>query len=641
MSTDTSGPGRTTAGTRPAVPSPRSAADDRTVARATPEPPVPGGGYRRSLPWFLYDRLAQAVDHLIGWDRLIPPFGLAVLEGVRTVLRQQNLHDPSSVVPVVDPPAVPPRTPEHLVARSVDGSHNDLDHPAMGMAGTRFGRNIPLDSVRPVTAAELLEPSAREVSRRLLTRSQFLPAESINTLAAAWLQYMIRDWFSHGQGDPSRTVDIPLQPGDPWPDDPIRIPRIKEDPTRPSGAAGPVTTINDVTHWWDGSSIYGGSAEEQRQVRTGSDGKLHLTADGLIPLPTDPATDPTRVPGFWAGLGMFSTLFAREHNAVCDRLRSEYPSWSDEEIFQRARLVVAALLAKIHTVEWTPAVISHPTTVIALRSNWYGLAGERIARAFGRISSDDLISGIPGAATEHFGVPFALTEEFTSVYRMHPLLPDDFDLRAADGDGALAALGFRDLAGPNARDVFGRFALGDLFYSFGTTHPGAIVLHNYPRFLQEFQRPDGKVVDLAATDVTRIRELGVPRYCEFRRLLHLEAPRTFADLTDDAGLARELEDLYGDVEKVDLMVGLFAEKRPAGFAFSDTAFRIFILMASRRLNSDRFFTVDFRPEVYTPAGLQWIRDNDLRTVLLRHLPGLRPSLRGVANAFAPWSRTGS
>ena len=88
------------------------------------------------------------------------------------------------------------------------------------------------------------------------------------------------------------------------------------------------------------------------------------------------------------------------------------------------------------------------------------------------------------------------------------------------------------------------------------------------------------------------------------------------------------------------MVGLFAEKRPSGFAFSDTAFRIFILMASRRLNSDRFFTRDFRPEIYSPVGLAWVRENDMRTVLLRHLPQLRPALRGVDNAFAPWSRTG-
>jgi hypothetical protein len=221
---------------------------------------------------------------------------------------------------------------------------------------------------------------------------------------------------------------------------------------------------------------------------------------------------------------------------------------------------------------------------------------------------------------------------------MHPLLPDDFDLRTAAGDAPLAQLGFRALAGPHSKEIAAKYALGDLFYSFGTTHPGAIVLRNYPKFLQEYERPDGKKIDLASTDLVRIRELGVPRYCEFRRLLHLKAPSSFAGLTDDAGLAQEMQDLYGDIEKVDLMVGLFAEKRPTGFALSDTALRVFILMASRRLNSDRFFTTDFRPEVYSPTGLNWIRDNDMRTVLLRHFPELRPALRGSDNAFAPWKR---
>ena len=42
---------------------------------------------------------------------------------------------------------------------------------------------------------------------------------------------------------------------------------------------------------------------------------------------------------------------------------------------------------------------------------------------------------------------------------------------------------------------------------------------------------------------------------------------------------------------------------------------------------------------YSPAGLQWVRDNDMRTVLLRHFPELRPAMRGLDNAFAPWQRT--
>ena len=88
------------------------------------------------------------------------------------------------------------------------------------------------------------------------------------------------------------------------------------------------------------------------------------------------------------------------------------------------------------------------------------------------------------------------------------------------------------------------------------------------------------------------------------------------------------------------MVGIYAEAPPSGFGFSDTAFRIFILMASRRLKSDRFFTTDYTPTVYTPEGMRWIDDNTMVTVLLRHCPELQPFLARVENAFAPWPRAG-
>ena len=50
------------------------------------------------------------------------------------------------------------------------------------------------------------------------------------------------------------------------------------------------------------------------------------------------------------------------------------------------------------------------------------------------------------------------------------------------------------------------------------------------------------------------------------------------------------------------MFGLMAEPLPEGFGFSDTEFPIFLLMASRRLKSDRFLSRDYRPEVYTSRG---------------------------------------
>jgi hypothetical protein len=129
----------------------------------------------------------------------------------------------------------------------------------------------------------------------------------------------------------------------------------------------------------------------------------------------------------------------------------------------------------------------------------------------------------------------------------------------------------------------------------------------------------------------------VPRYNQFRRLLHKPGVKSFEELTSNPQWREELRRVYNnDLERVDTMVGLYSEPLPPGFGFSDTAFRIFILMASRRLKSDRFFTTDYTPEVYTPEGMEWIDDNSMSTVLLRHHRELEPFLKQVSNAFAPW-----
>jgi hypothetical protein len=600
-------------------------------------------GYHNTPFWRVVDAISGRIDRKAGWDRLPKVLSLGVLIGLRDTLRRFNLHD-TNRVPSTNLPPLPPPTAQHLTERTLDGSYNDLDDPRMGSAGTRFGRNIPLRAIVQDSREDKLRPSPREVSRALMTRTKLIEATSVNALVAPWLQFMIRDWFSHGKSPQDNPWEVALADDDDWPDNPMRIMRVMDDPTRPASAAGqPPTFINTSSHWWDASQIYGQTPEYQKFVRSGQDGKLRVEPDGSLPLPPGKTDgNPSEEPGFWIGLAMLQTVFSFEHNSVCDMLRGNYPSWTDEEIFQRARLIVAALIAKIHTVEWTPAVINHPTTVTGMRANWFGLAGEQFKNVFGRVSSSEIISGIPSAPTEHYGVPYSLTEEFGAVYRMHPLAPDDWSIRSLTEDRTLGEYTLRDFSGPGGMAVLRKTSMPDLFYSFGTLHPGLVSLHNFPHYLQEFVRPDGKRMDLAATDILRHREMGVPRYCEFRRQLHLDAPTTFDQLTTDRQTAAKMHELYdGDIERLDLMVGLFAEDKPAGFAFSDTAFRIFILMASRRLNSDRFFTKDFTPAVYTKQGLAWIADNTMATVLLRHWPELRPAMRGVENAFMPWTRTSS
>ena len=362
-------------------------------------------------------------------------------------------------------------------------------------------------------------------------------------------------------------------------------------------------------------------------------------------LPDDPEQSGVDLTGFnenwWFGLSCLHSLFAKEHNAICDVLKREN-RWTDQRLFDTAWLINSALMAKIHTVEWTPGIVNNPALWAAMNANWSGVLGQTIKNAFGRLGDSELYSGIMGSPQEHHGARFQLTEEFVSVYRMHPLIPDDWRLYSVASGQLLDEREFVELQGANTRPFMDGFDMGDLIYSMGVEHPGAITLHNYPKALQEHRRIDGELMDLATMDIIRDRERGVPRYNDFREEMRMPRVRSFDELTPNKEWAEQIRRVYGnDIDKVDLQVGMYAEPLPPGFGFSDTAFRVFILMASRRLKSDRFFTTDFRPEVYTKTGIDWVNNTKMKDVLLRHHPELTPALEGMPNAFLPWHRVGA
>ena len=582
------------------------------------------------------------INRLVPWHHLPPWLGAMNVLAFREVLRRENLHDTSGQRLVTASDSVRCDAHAHY-SRISEGTCNDLQLPAMGSAGQRFGRNVPLQHTFPEKEPTLLTPNPRVISRRLLTRETFVPADTLNLLAAAWIQFQTHDWFSHAKSDKGDDFRLPLDKEDTWSDSEMRIRRTASDPTRlPEESERPPTYLNQNSHWWDGSQIYGDSEAVTAQLRSKLDGKLVFDEKAHL-LPIDPTTGIERT-GFsdnwWIGLSLLHNLFAMEHNAIYEALSSEYPYWSGDQLFDTTRLVNTALMAKIHTVEWTPGILAHPTLRIAMDANWWGLLDEKITKAFGRVSSSDLISGIPGSQTDHHGVPYALTEEFVAVYRLHSLIPDGIKFYSVSNGKLIKELEFQQVAFGEARKVLDDGTrMADVFYSFGISHPGAITLHNYPRFLQNLTLPSGEHLDLASVDILRDRERGIPRYNTFRKLLHLPPARSFEELTHNRVWAEELREVYqGDVDRVDLLVGMLAEPFPKGFGFGDTAFRVFILMASRRLKSDRFFTTDYRPEIYTQAGLDWINRNTFGSVLIRHYPELKPALRQIKNPFAPWNR---
>jgi hypothetical protein len=566
------------------------------------------------------------------------------------------------------------------------------------------------------------------------------------------------------------------------------------------------TTRNTVTAWWDASQVYGhDELSRQRVKRDPRDpAKLALVEVGaragagerlgyLPVLEADDAVNPlwsgqesTAFPDNWSvGLSVFHTIFAREHNLFVDAFRGEaaaapdadsglrHPARPDrvipnrdvgaEELFEVARLVVAAEIAKIHTLEWTTQLLYNEPLHLALRANWSGLLADhelaraalaRVLRSLGRsenarkatawysvfasgpgifglgnrryadgerfarpdpakrdlwsLANDDDVNG----GTNHFGSPFNFPEEFVTVYRLHPMVPDLLEYREWDGNHDVVRQWIpvvETLRGRATRAMRER-GLASWVLSLGRQRVGRLTLQNHPRFLQSLARPDGTSptgrIDVVALDLIRDRERGVPRFNEFRRQYGLRQLTAFDDFVDRrlaAGtperaeqerLAALLRQVYGqhrcdaskritaaqvnddgtpindclgrpdgsvvdNVEDVDTVVGWLAEfPRPHGFAISETQLQVFILNASRRLFSDRFFTSSFRPEFYGHLGVRWVTDNGpggtvlepgtpggraaemspLKRVLLRTIPELGPELAAVVNAFDPWAR---
>jgi hypothetical protein len=89
---------------------------------------------------------------------------------------------------------------------------------------------------------------------------------------------------------------------------------------------------NTSTAWWDSSQIYGSSEAVTQELRTKHpDGKILLTERGREAfIPRD--SDGNPLTGFnsnwWIGMEMLHTMFALEHNAICDKLRQSYPAWT-------------------------------------------------------------------------------------------------------------------------------------------------------------------------------------------------------------------------------------------------------------------------------------------------------------------------
>jgi hypothetical protein len=400
--------------------------------------------------------------------------------------------------------------------------------------------------------------------------------------------------------------------------------------------------VSDQTHWWDASQLYGAQPDFANAIRTRTSGEV-LEDEALLRVMEEHLDrvggTTAAIPNLWLGSALIHVLFAKEHNAICRELARTHPRHKNDDtwLFEKARLVNAAVMAKIHTVEWTPAVVGHPASAMGARKTWSGLLPQ--FRVPLERFHEEVLTGLPGSRVNHDGAPYALTEEFVAVYRMHQLIPDGVTFEGETGPRPIEELTVAtgDDGKTRPRKAIEEVGWLNAIRSLATAVPGEITLHNHPRFLQQFPpRDDAPLLNLGEIDILRTRQTGVPRYNAFRRLFRLEPATTFHDVANgNPQWAREIREVYkGNLEAVDLLIGMFAERKPRGFAFSDTAFRVFLLMATRRLRSDRFFTTDYTPEVYTPEGLKWIEEATFSAVVARHYPKLALP---AGNPFKPWA----
>ena len=344
------------------------------------------------------------------------------------------------------------------------------------MAGARFGRNMPIARPSASSRPSLYEPNPRLVSHELLARRSLragaAPQRSRAGLAAVHGPRLAEPRRRANQD--ARRTRSRCRPAMTGPAADMTILRTcRTDRSCPADEGRPATYRNTETHWWDGSQIYGSDLERQQRGahrsgdrpvagRTASSASIRRgpPAGRYRPATSRPEPRARRRERQLVDrpLGDAHAVRPRAQRHRRSPARSTIPRADGEWLFQKARLVNAALIAKIHTIEWTPALMNSPEGRLAMRGNWWGLLGEQY-RARLRPASATARSSPASRArpTDHHAAPYAMTEEFTAVYRMHSLMPDEFSFRRhADDDEILPARSRRRWRADRRAALYGR-----------------------------------------------------------------------------------------------------------------------------------------------------------------------------------------
>jgi len=432
--------------------------------------------------------------------------------------------------------------------QSIDGSGNNPGELEMGAAHTPLRRLVAADygdGLSGLAGAE--RPDPRTISNLVVDQ----PASRPNPLGVSdflwqWGQFVDHDIDLTDGTDPPESANIPIPAGDAW-FDPEGTGSVEMTFNRSlydlaTGSDSPRQQLNEITAWIDASNVYGSDAERALALRTNDGtGRLRTSEGALLPFNTERLAnaggsgDTLFLAGDvraneQVGLTALHTLFVREHNRLAGRIAAEEPRLSGEEIYQRARRLVIAEMQVITYREFLPALLGpdplppyrgYDPNVDASISNVFSTAAYR----FGHSALSETLLRLDETGGEVAAGHLALRDAFFAPHRI-------------TDEGGIEPL-LRGLASQACQSI------------------DAYVIDDVRNFL--FGPPGAGGFDLAALNLQRGRDHGLPSYNDVRAGLGLARAEGFADVSSDPELQARLAAAYGNVDAIDAWVGGLAE----------------------------------------------------------------------------------
>ncbi len=484
-----------------------------------------------------------------------------------------------------------PELPDEV--RSIDGTGNNLENPELGSTGEALLRIAEADYEDGIsTPAGADRPSAREISNTLSdvegdgTKNE----RGLSAFLYVWGQFIDHDIDLTETQTDGELFAIEVPAGDPLFDPTgsgevvIPLTRSEFDPETGTSVDNPRQQVSSITAYIDGSQVYGSDQETADRLRTFEGGMLVIEEDGLLPIGEDG--------GVIAGdirasenisLTAIQTLFVREHNRLAEEIAANDDSLTDEEIYQRARAIVIAEIQSITYNEFLPALLGNNT----------------LTPYEGYDSSVD---------------PTIATEFSTAAFRFgHSTLNDDIEFFDNDGREVHDAVELKDaFFNPMLLDEIGIDAILKYDASSQSQEIDLEVVDSLRNFL--FGAPGAGGFDLVALNIQRGRDHGLNDYNTTRQAYGLDAVESFADITSDVELQEKLESLYGDVDNIDLWVGLMAEDHLRGASVGELTSTIIADQFQRLRDGDRFYYEN----VFEGQELRAIEQTSLADVIERN-----------------------